>query len=130
MYLRLNFSWKSKALNLRQPKLSASYNESIAEEERGCWVFEIFRFFQKNGGVGKIAGVIFKKEVSLIFIVTNPFKCYLSLSVWWMCVLFIYTISISIIYVSQEETSFIASNQQISGFYKSMIFEKKRYCGN
>ena len=25
-YLRLNFSWKSKALNLRQPKLSDSYN--------------------------------------------------------------------------------------------------------
>ena len=29
VYLRLNFSWKSKALNLRQPKLSASYKESV-----------------------------------------------------------------------------------------------------
>ena len=27
MYLRLNFSWKSKALTLRQPKLSAFYNK-------------------------------------------------------------------------------------------------------
>ena len=25
------FSWKSKALNLRQPKLSASYKESVIE---------------------------------------------------------------------------------------------------
>ena len=30
MYWGLNFSWKSKALNLRQPKLSASYKESVA----------------------------------------------------------------------------------------------------
>ena len=30
MYLRLNVSSKSKALNLRLPKLSASYKESVA----------------------------------------------------------------------------------------------------
>ena len=30
MYLRLNFSCKSKASNLLQPKLSASYKESVA----------------------------------------------------------------------------------------------------
>ena len=30
VYLRLNFSLKSKASNLRQSKLSASYKESVA----------------------------------------------------------------------------------------------------
>ena len=34
-----------------------------------------------------------------------------------VCVLFIYTISIRIIYVSQEEISLIDSNQQIYDFY-------------
>ena len=43
--------------------------------------------------------------------------------------LFIYTISISIIWVLQEETSLIASNQQIYNFYKWIIFEKKRHYG-
>ena len=47
----------------------------------------------------------------------HSFQCYLSLSVWCVCVLFIYTISISII-VSQEESSLIASNEQIYNFYK------------
>ena len=55
-----------------------------------------------------------------MFKLTNPFQCYLSLSVWCMCVciLIIYTISISTIYVSQEEPSLIASNQQIYEFYQ------------
>ena len=60
------------------------------------------------------------------------FKGYLFLSVS-MCelarvcvfVLFIYTISVSIIYVSREEISVTASNQQIYEFYKRVIFEKK-----
>ena len=43
--------------------------------------------------------------------------------------LFIYTISISIICVSQEEPSLIAPNQQIYDFYKWVSFEKKRHCG-
>ena len=65
--------------------------------------------------------------MSLIFILTNPFQCYLSLSVW--CVyMFIYNISISIICVSKDKPSLIASNQQIYDFYM-WIFEKKRYCG-
>ena len=44
-----------------------------------------------------------------------------------MCVLLIYTISISIICVSQEEPSLIASNQQIYDFEKWIIYEKKRH---
>ena len=83
------------------------------------------------GGVDKTGGLVNKRRVPLTFILTNPFQCYLSLRVWCvcMCVLFIYTISISIIYVSQEEPSLIASNQQIYDFYKWIIFEKKRHCG-
>ena len=39
-------------------------------------------FPHKNGGGGKIDGVIFKKEeVSLILIITLPSHCYVSLSV-------------------------------------------------
>ena len=34
-----------------------------------------------EGGVGKIGEVVSKKGVSLIFILTNPFQCYLSLIV-------------------------------------------------
>ena len=49
---------------------------------------------------------------------TNAFRCYLSLSVWCacVCVLFIYTISISIICVWQEEPSVMASNQKVYDF--------------
>ena len=75
-------------------------------------------FSYKDGAVGKIDGVVLKKDVSLIFILTNPFQCYLSLSVWCVRVLFIYTISISIICVSKDELSLAASNQQIYDFYK------------
>ena len=81
-------------------------------------------------------GLFLKKGVSLIFILTNPFKYYLSVSVWrvYVCMgvfvcLFIYTISISIFCVSQEEPILVASNQQIYDFYERIIFEKKRHCG-
>ena len=47
-----------------------------------------------------------------------------------MCVLFIYTISISVICVSQAEPSLTASNQQIYYFYKCIIFLKRRHCRN
>ena len=36
----------------------------------------------KNGGVGKMGEIVLKKGVSLIFVLTNLFQCYLSLSVW------------------------------------------------
>ena len=64
--------------------------------------------------------VFFKKKgegVSLIFI-TNPFQCYLCLSVWGVCILLIYITSISILCVSQKELSLIASNQQTYDIYK------------
>ena len=93
------------------------------------WGVEFSNFFEKrgssdfsshkNGRVGKIGGFVLKKGgVSLIFITANPFQCYLSLSAWCVCVLFIYTISISIICASQEEPSLIATNQQIYDIYK------------
>ena len=52
-----------------------------------------------------------------LFLLTNPVQCYLSLSVWYVCVcvcvLFVYTIYICIICVSKDEHSFIASNRRI-----------------
>ena len=47
VYLRLKFSCKSKAPNLRQPKLSTSYKESV------CSSLGV-DFSHKNGGVGTI----------------------------------------------------------------------------
>ena len=43
-------------------------------------------FSHKNRGIGKMGGVVFKKGG--IFILTNPFKYYRSLSVWcvYVCV--------------------------------------------
>ena len=106
--------------------------------------FQFSNFSKKRGGIQifpikmeglvkqlGILGVFFLKRggLSLIFILTNPFQCYLSLSVWCVCVLFIYTVSISIICVSQEEPNLIASNQQMYDFYKWIIFEKESHCG-
>ena len=75
-------------------------------------------FSHKKGGVGK-TGRCLQNRVSLIFVPTNPFQCYLSLSVCCVCVcvcvcacvcfLFIYTISISIISISWEEPSLTES---------------------
>ena len=61
-------------------------------------------FFHKKGG---------RVGILSFFILTSPFQSYLSLSVCCVCVLFIYTISVSIICVSQKEPSLTASNQQI-----------------
>ena len=58
-----------------------------------------------------------------------PFECYLSVCVWSVCVLFIYTISISIICVLQGKPSIIAPNQQIYDLCKWIILEKERRCG-
>ena len=57
----------------------------------------------KKGGVGKIV-------------------CCSSLSVSVVCVLHFYTISISILCVSEEGLSPVESNQQIYDFYKWIIF--------
>ena len=46
--------------------------------------------------------------------ISDSWLTNLFLSVWCVCVLFTYTISISIICVSQEEPSLIASNQQMN----------------
>ena len=76
-------------------------------------------FFHKREGLVKGGGILKRGGVSRIFILTNPFQCYLSLSICCVCVcvcvcvLCIYTISVSIICVSHKEPSLIASNQQI-----------------
>ena len=46
-----------------------------------------------------------------------------------MCILPIYTTSISILCLSQEERSLVESNQQMHDFYKGVIFEQQRHCG-
>ena len=46
-------------------------------------------FSHKKGEVGKI-GSILKAGVSLVFILTNSIQCYLFLSVWCVCVCFVY----------------------------------------
>ena len=76
--------------------------------------------------VGKIGdGVVLRKR-SINYFHTNLFQCYLPLTVWCVCVLFIYTISISIIWDSQEELKFYYNRCH---FLKWIIFEKKRNCG-
>ena len=86
-------------------------------------------FSHKKGGIGKIGGCFKKGGVSLVFILTDSFQCYLSLSVCCVCVfvLFIYTISISIICVSYEEPSLIASNQQMYDFYHIVKIEDSKF---
>ena len=85
-------------------------------------------FSSKMGGVGKIESC-FKEGVSLIFILTLSKKIFLS--VWWECecVLFISTISNSILCISRKELGLTESNQQICDFYKRVIFEKQSHCG-
>ena len=56
-------------------------------------------------------------EASRLIVGPSPFsfQCYLSLSVW--CILFIYTISINIICVSQEELDCICVKQITTSFW-------------
>ena len=90
-------------LNLKKLKHSWTPHSPFSFQnfqKKGVSVFKIFKkkgwhshFSHKNGGVGKtvgnIGGVFLKRGgLSLIFILTNPFQCYLSLSVW--CVCFVY----------------------------------------
>ena len=70
-------------------------------------------FFHKKGGIGTLGGVILKKG-GITYFHTIPFQCHFSQSVWYVCVLFIYTTSISIICVSEKDPSLLqASNQQM-----------------
>ena len=150
--MRLNFTWKSKESNLRQPKLSAFYrkrssNFSISEcyfftyKIIGPHPFEIF--FKKrwgwrdqNGGVGKIGEAVLKKEKDITYFnismkISDSWLTNLFLSVWCcvcVCVLFTCTIFISIICVSQNEPSLTTSNQQMNNLQVN-IFEKKRHSG-
>ena len=53
----------------------------------------------KNGGVGKIGSLVLKKVVSIFFILTNTFQCYLSLSIWCVCVFCLFTPFLSVLFV-------------------------------
>ena len=83
-------------------------------------------FYHKKGrGLWNKGEVILKKEVSLIFILTNPFQWYLSERLVCVCVLCIYTISISTVFVSREDLTLIESNQQIYDFCRRVIYKAK-----
>ena len=59
-------------------------------------------FCHKNGRVGKIGGVVSKKE-GITYFHTNPFQCYLSECLVCVCLFCLFTpVSLSIICVSQE----------------------------
>ena len=77
-------------------------------------------FYTKRNDLVKKRSCFRTGDVSRIFIISNPFQCYLhSLSEILVCVsVFIYIISISVFCVSQEELSCIESNQQIYDFYE------------
>ena len=70
------------------------------------------------------------KKGAVTYFHAYSFQCYLSESFGlWVCILFIYNVSTSIICVSVEELTLIESNQQICDFYKWVIFKKQRHCG-
>ena len=85
------------------------------------WLVKLVGLFKKKGGVSLIFILTLSSVIFLWVFGVCVYVC--------VCVFFIYTIYISIIYVAQEERSLIASNQQISDFYKWIIFEKKSHCG-
>ena len=68
--------------------------------------------------INNIFIVNFKKEVSLIFKLTNPLSVIV-VSVWCLCVCFVdlhHFHSISIVCVPQEKITLIESDQQIYDF--------------
>ena len=86
-------------------------------------------------GFGKIERVVLKEEGIILTLSTVIFLWVFGVGVGvdvgvYVYVLFICTICISIICVSQEEPSLIASNQQIYinryNFYKWIIFWKEK----
>ena len=85
-----------------------------------------FRNFWKKGN--KIGVAVLETGGITIFILINTFQCYLSLSVCCVCVFFIYTISIHIVCVSQEEPGLIASNAMNYYFNEIKIVAVNRCC--
>ena len=77
--------------------------------KKGGQIFSIKRQELVKYGLGE---VVLKKGVSLIFILTSPFQCYLSLGISCVCLLLTHIIPINIFRVSWVELSHIGSNQQ------------------
>ena len=72
-------------------QLSCSHEKQYHLDSLGCPTLRVGLEFSKfpqqergsdvsheKGGVGKIGGCLKKEGVSLVFILTNPFQCYLS----------------------------------------------------
>ena len=57
-------------------------------------------FFHKMGGVGKIdEGYLKEGGISLINVRTNPYQCFLSLSVWFVCAFCLFTPFVLVLFV-------------------------------
>ena len=113
-------------------KRSGTFNEtfltlsSLPFSQKNSW----FLFLDKSQ-VQKSVGVITWfpcslnkqkfKNIQAHGCIPLPFQYYHSLSVWCVCFVYLHHFY-SIICVSQEELSFIASNEQICTFYKWVIF--------
>ena len=84
----LKHSWHPPPFN--------EFSKFSKKEGRGGGVSD---FSHKKGGVGKIRFFLKKGGVSLIFILTSPFQCYLFLSVWCVCVFCLFTPFLSVLLV-------------------------------
>ena len=109
----ISHSWSLPLPLILPPFIKGEFEFSSFQKKGGS------DFCHKMGRVDKIGGLVNKRRVPLSFILTNPFQCYLSLRVWCVCMCVVYLHHFcQFIYVSQEEPSLIASNQQIYDFYK------------
>ena len=63
-------------------------------------------FSHKKGGVGK-TGRCLQNRVSLIFVPTNPFQCYLSLSVCCVCVCVCVRVCVSCLSIPFQSVLFL-----------------------
>ena len=90
---------------------------------RGVQIFPI-----KREMLVKQGSCFIKGQVSLIYVLTNPFQCYLSECLVCMCVFCLFTPFSSVLLVfsvSWEELTLIKSNQKIHDFYKWVTFRSK-----
>ena len=94
--LGIRYQQRIAMKQLETPLKRRKFEFSKFLKNKGVQIFPI----KKEGLVKQ--EVVLKKGVSLIFMLASPLQCYLSLNVRCVYVLFIYTISISITCVSQE----------------------------
>ena len=99
------------------------YNIFLKKTAGFCFRFFINRKFKKVLTSFLACLALWKNKNSKASRMDHPpLSNVIFLYLFGVCVLFIYTISMSNICVWQEELSLIASNEQIYTFYKGVIF--------